>query len=247
MKTQAPLDLRGPLRSAGQHDLYYLRNNTTGILDGDCYEIDVSTCAGARVQVASPSAAKVLAMDGNASSRQRIEAGPGSTLIWGPHALILQQGADFSQQTSVVLAGGVVLLSEVIVFGRLAAGESCGYKRFQSEFQICDQAGEVLYGECYTLRPDAPGLQGALGGMGAMASFYALGIEDSETLTAALASGACSQTFSGCSSLPNQAGVVARMLAPSLSQALAFCDAAITTGDAVHRHRPTPRRQPSQR
>jgi hypothetical protein len=65
--------------------------------------------------------------------------------------------------------------------------------------------------------------------MGALASFYALGIEDSEAMMALLAVLAPAfdpGDYCGCSLLPTRAGVVVRLLAGNLSRALAFCEAA---------------------
>ena len=141
VSSQPPLDLRGPLRTNTGHDLYYLRNSTAGVFGGDSYEVDVCAQFGASVQITSSSATKVYAMREAASSRVHLEAGHRSRIFWGPHATILQQGSDFSQETTVVLNGGSLFLAEVVVFGRLSRGERHQFRRFGNWLKVVGASG----------------------------------------------------------------------------------------------------------
>ena len=167
--TESPLELRGPFyRDAARS--YFLRNVTAGIFAGDAYRIDATAEAGSTVRIASSSATKVHAMpSGHASLEVNLLAEPGSTLVWGPHATILQSDSDLRQGLDVSLASGArVLLAEVLVLGRVARGERCAFRRFESELTVSDGC-RMLYEERYVLTPGKP-LSEALAGYGAVVS-----------------------------------------------------------------------------
>jgi urease accessory protein UreH len=137
----SPLELRGPLHGADS-TLYYLRNVTAGVFGGDCYDVRLRTESGARVQIASSSATKVFTMPGgDASYDTHLHAELASVLVWGPHAAILQTGASFRQSTRIhVEPGAIILVAEVIAFGRLATGEQYAFHRFENELVVYSAA-----------------------------------------------------------------------------------------------------------
>jgi urease accessory protein len=210
-----------------------LRNDTCGILSGDDLEVDVTASEGADVQIGAPSSTKVYASTERSRSRLRIEARPGARVAWGPMPLILHEGADFAQETRIVLVGGSVVYSDVVVLGRLARGESRRFRRFESELRVVDGeplslgvGGDIRFEEHFVLEPEAmPGLGDSLTGMGAIASVYGLGMVETALDGFEYE---CGSVFAGCGALPNAAGCIARALAPSLSEALAFVEAAMS-------------------
>jgi urease accessory protein len=205
---------------------YYLRNTTAGVLAGDSYRVDVTAAADTAAHVGASSASKVYAGESSLDARLAVE--PGALLVWGPHATILHAGAAFRQETRVTLApGGRALLAEVLVLGRLARGERFQFERLENLLEINSPACETLYSEAYVLSPDRH-LIASMAGHGVLASVYALGFDAADAgacLQGALAD-ACG--YGGWSILPNDAGVVARLLAGSLSQGSAFVSACLT-------------------
>lgn len=224
---QAPLELRGPFIRDGGMRGYYLRNITAGIFSGDAYHVDVTAEAGSRVRIASSSATKVHTMPdrGSARSSANLTAEPGSTLIWGPHATILQAESNLTQQLCVaVQLGAVVYLAEVLVLGRLARGERCAFTSYKSALSISDGC-ETLYEERYVLTPGTT-LDTSLAGQGAVVAVYALGAIDDECrnrLREVVASG----RLVGMTALPNGAGLLVRGLAPSMTAGLALAEGAL--------------------
>ena len=214
-----------PTPSLRDPPLYYLRNTTAGLFAGDSLDVRIEARSGARVQVASSSATKAFATPaGSASMRTTLVAEPGSLLVWGPHATILQAGASYTQTTDVLLhAGAIVLAAEVLALGRLASGERNAFRRFENDLSVRDDRGRLLYAERYVIG-EARDLSTSLAGRGAVGSVYALGagVEAGEALEA---SGALSgEALAGWSLLPNGAGLVVRMLAASLSEGQAFVE-----------------------
>jgi urease accessory protein UreH len=229
LKAEAPLELRGPFRGAPMRlSKYFLRNTTAGVLGGDRFSVQVLAGNGTRVQVASSAATKVFAMPrGGASLDLKIEALPGSFCVWGPHPTILQAGADLTQATSIVVHGGAALIAaEVLVLGRLASGETCRFRRFESSFSVSGPTQpSPIFEERYCLHSEQD-LGPSLGGNGAVASVFALGIDVGPAIDH-LRRCEPPDSLAGFSALPNGAGLVARQLSSSLSAGVRFCEEVI--------------------
>jgi len=230
----APLELRGPFGRKSA-PAYFLRNASAGVFAGDVYEVSATAEAGVAAQVASSSAAKVHAMPaGEARTSTRINALAGSSLTWGPHTTILQAGSHLRQETRVRLnAGARVTLAEVLVLGRIAAGESCVFGSFDSSLTVAATCDTPLYEERYAIEPGHM-LSSSLGGYGVVVSVYVLGASSGE-LRGRLADAvrADGEVYAGVSALPNDAGFAVRGLAASLSKGEAL---AVTCIDAASTH-----------
>ena len=217
IEAYAPLELRGPFPGAS----YYLRNTTAGVFGGDAYAVDVTASADSTVRVSGSSATKVyVGTDGESCLSVRLNVEPGATLIWGPHATIVQGGARYRQSTHVdVAAGGRTILGEILALGRLARGEQFDFDRLESSLNVrlCETR---VYSEAYILQP-GPNLVASMAGRGVLASVYAIGFDATvgERLNCLLTE---RNELAGWSALPNDAGVVVRGLFDSLSQGQAF-------------------------
>lgn len=224
VQTSAPLELRGPFVRDGA-PLHYLRNVTTGIFGGDRYDVTLRAEPGANVQIASSSASKAYAALGcPAQTLTRLEALPGASLVYGPQALILQEGASLQSRTVVTVHDGASLvLAEVLSFGRTARGERLRFDTYDYELVVQDASGGLLYEERYVLQPDAA-LEASIAGYGALVCVYALGAAPSalEALRSAVG-----DAYGGASGLPNDAGVVLKALVPALSAGVSLCERAI--------------------
>ena len=228
LTTQTPLELRGPFRRGSPGDAYFLRNSTAGIFACDSYSADLRTETGADVQVASSSATKVHAMpQGEACVETSLGAAAGSRLVFGPHPIILQGNSSLRQATTVALQpGGVVLLAEILVLGRLSSGEYCEFRRFENGLQVRNSLTGLVYEERYILTP-SPELRASLAGRGVIASIYGFGLDDGAAEGCLASDILLRHGLGGCSRLPNAAGAVLRLLADSLSQGLAFSECAL--------------------
>jgi len=223
LRTRSPLELRGPFARDDGPALYYLRNVTAGIFANDRYEVALVTQPGTRVQVASPSATRAYIAEAPACVSTRVEALPGSHLVWGPHATILQAGANLIQRTSVVVHEGASLIAaEVLSFGRLASGERLTFSSYESEVTVESAERGLQYEERYLLQPDGA-LEAALGGHGALVCVYALGYDAVPELLSACPGA----SYAGSSALPNGAGFVVKALVASVSSGLAVCEAVL--------------------
>ncbi len=223
-----PLDLRGPFKRDRGAELYLLRNTTAGILAGDDHDLRVTAEPGANVRVASTAATKVLTMPGDgARIHSTLTAQPGSSLVWGPHATVLQTGSRLTQSTHVALSPGASLvLAEVIVFGRLASGQKYDFAAYESDLVIAD--------DCW-LRALRRGLSSRTRRLNcarrsAIRARWPPSTSSAPPPSASMPPACRTSRLSGCSRLPNDAGVIARSLAPSLSRGLAFVDCLLAPG-----------------
>jgi urease accessory protein len=224
VQASAPLELRGPFARDGA-PLHYLRNVTTGIFGSDRYDVSLRAEAGAGAQVASSSATRAYAAQGcPAQASTQLEVLPGAHLVYGPHALILQEDASLQARTvATVHAGASLVLAEVLSFGRTAGGERLRFHTYDYELVVQDADGAELYEERYVLQPDVS-LEASIAGYGALVCVHALG-EDASALDALRE--ACGASYGGASLLPNTAGVVVKALVPTLSAGVTLCERAI--------------------
>jgi urease accessory protein len=115
----------------GEALLVNLVNPTAGLFAGDHITYDVTAEAGARLVLASPSAARAHAMaEGEARVEQHFKVALGARLEVWPELFIPQRGARYRQTTRVeVEAGGELLFFENIAPGRTASGEVFAFER----------------------------------------------------------------------------------------------------------------------
>lgn len=135
-----------------------------GVAGGDVLDIEVEAGPQARALLTSPGAAKWY-RSGGRPARQTVAlcAGLDASLEWLPQETILFDGADVTLEHEVELAPGAAYIgSEILCFGRAAAGERFTHGALRQRTRI-RQAGRLVWHE-----------QGRLSG-GGMASPLGLG------------------------------------------------------------------------
>lgn len=190
-----------------------------GILAGDRSRINVEVGPGAEAAIVGAAATQVYCMPaGEASQEVRLRLGPGSRLIWLPQPLIMFAGAHFRLDQRVELAPGARLaMLDVFVPGRLAHGERFQFARFESQLEVCDQAGACLSAERARIEPGRfdPATAGLFGATPVLGSLYLLGDGiDAEAICAR----AAQLGAGGAAVLPNGCGVLVRALGHGASE-----------------------------
>jgi urease accessory protein len=214
-----PLEMRRPVIA---DDRFFLRNVTAGVFGGDAYDVALTCEAGVGARVESTSATKVYAMPGSrATSHVRLRAEAGSRLVWGPHTTILLGDSEYSNETSVVLAGGIVIAAETVVMGRLAAGEAFEFRSYDVSLIVRDEGGRARFTERAKLLPQAA-LRDAMAGRGGLSTVYGLGVVVDEGIRQRLTDRTLAFDFAGWSELPNGAGLVAKALVRGASEGETF-------------------------
>lgn len=169
---------RLPRVAAGEPPEAVLINTAGGLTGGDRMDADVRIGAGASATITTQAGEKIYrAGDGETTIRNRIEVGAGARLAWLPQETILFDQARLDRTLEVALAeDATVLLSEAIVFGRTAMGETVRDGLVRDRWRV-RRAGELVFADGLMLHGEGDrgagemlARPGALDGACAMAS-----------------------------------------------------------------------------
>ena len=163
--------LRMPRSHGSQCDAVMV-NTGGGMAGGDALRLGFACGPGAAVTITSTAAEKIYRADGLPTRIEaKLDVGPGGRLDWLPQETILFDGADLRRTLDVTLAGDATLLmAEMLVFGRLAMGETMRAGALRDRWRI-RRDGRLVVAEDLALDHDIASLldRPALGG-GARAS-----------------------------------------------------------------------------
>lgn len=192
-----------------------------GTLQGDRLSIDVEVADGACAHVTTQGATRIQAMDANCALQAvNLSVGAGAYLEYLPDVLIPYRRSRFASQTHVCLhPEGSLLLSEMVMAGRHhhGAGERFAYELLSLATRVFRPDGQAVFTEKLLLTP----LQHPLTQASVMRDQQVFGTlfiltppEVSQRIRArALPLCRFDQSpYSGVSELPNQAGLMCRVL-----------------------------------
>lgn len=179
---------RGPLRvqkalypEGPEHCHVIVVHPPGGAVGGDRLSIDIEAGPGCRALATTPGAGKWyrarLQARQRTASRQtvRLHAGAGAALEWLPQETIFYDAARVVLEHEVDLAPGAVYLgSEILCFGRRAAGETFASGRIDQRTRI-RQDGRPLWWEQGAITPASIASPLGLGGHSVCATFLAVG------------------------------------------------------------------------
>lgn len=241
-----PLRMTVPLYlDAAAPDLpfIYVQNPTGGLFPDDDLLISLELAPEARVHVTTQAATKAYAGDGpGARQRTRLRLEPGAYAEVIPDTLIPHAGANVDQQLDVELGEGAAVVStELLGPGRIAVDERFAYERVRLTTAVRELGSAAASGDApasselcvdtLELEPArrSPAARGVLGGRSYLGTFVAVaphvdaerlaGLIDTELAVDARVSAAAG-------TLPNGAGVGARVLASKAADARTALDAA---------------------
>jgi urease accessory protein len=201
----------------------YVQNPTGGVFAGDRLIASVIAQSGARVHLTTQSATKLYRTESAAAHQELgFALGAGAYVEYIPDPLIPHAGSQYVQSTSVELATGAMFVaSETVAPGRRARGERFAYDLLELRTSI-GRGGQELCAERLLLEPPRapPNRPGVLGGADYLVSLIAVAPEaDVVALASAIADALASQARAGvrgaAGELPNGAGALARILAPT--------------------------------
>lgn len=189
-------------RVSGVPEVVFL-NTSGGLTDGDLLSYRLDLQAGCKVTATTQTAERVYASRG-AAARAKVSAvvGAGGHLDWLPQETILFESSHLARDTQVDLAADAsCLLSEIIILGRHAMGESLTAARL-TDARMVRRLGVPVWAE--TVRIDADVLANASAALLGQARGFAVialiaqGAEDAlPRLRAALTVAGCEAAASG--------------------------------------------------
>ncbi|MBD8655289.1 urease accessory protein UreD [Oxalobacteraceae sp. CFBP 13730] len=147
-----------------------------GVVGGDRLEIDVDAGPACSVLATSPGAAKWYRANGRVSQQAvRLRIAAGAAIEWLPQETIFYDAASVDLEHDVDLAvGSTYIGSEVLCFGRVAAGEAFARGRIRQRTRI-RQDGRLLWWEQGILTPDRIASPLGMRGHAVCATFLAVG------------------------------------------------------------------------
>lgn len=206
----------------------YIQTPTAGLVQGDRQRIQIGVDSGARAHVSTQSATKVFGMEHN-YGRLRIDlsVADGGYLEYLPEPTILYRNARCAATIALDVGGeATALVGDIVVPGRLARDEAFEYDRYYSKFDARTPDG-LAVSDTVHLSTDDPQRPGVLGEYAVLGTLYVV----SPALDAPTVSDRVHERVSredreiraGASTLPNDAGILVRLLghrAPDVSDGL---------------------------
>ncbi|MEM9163037.1 MAG: urease accessory protein UreD [Cyanobacteria bacterium P01_F01_bin.4] len=149
-----PFRLSGNLRldPTDPHRVYaYIMNACPGLLSGDNLQLALQVGARASLYLTDQSATKVHSRPAGGPTAYQtwtLEVGAHAYLEYAPEPMILFSAAALTQRMQVTLhPQGRLVLSEIIVPGRLARGEVYAFDQFQSQLRVQTPEGELCFAD----------------------------------------------------------------------------------------------------
>ena len=221
---RAPLHVYRPIQlDPWRPDMAFIfvQQSGDGFVHGDRCRIDIDCGPGTAVHVTTQAASNVYRAERNfATQLVNLRVGPGAVLEYLPDPVVPYRGSRFFQRTSVTVdPDATAILGEVLLAGRVAHGERHAYDIYWAETEALDVSGRLLFADTLRISPgelDGPSL-GMLGDHDVVGTLFVLTKQPTreliDLLRTALAEHA--QVLSGVGELPNDSGVVVRLLGPA--------------------------------
>lgn len=194
-----------------------VQSPTGGLAQGDRLDASVEVGPAAIAHVATQSATKVQSMDANcADSTWTLSVAEGAHLDYVPEPTILFPDARFRQTLTLRVADDAsAIVTDVLVPGRLARGERFDFERYHGRVRGFTD-GRLRFEDAVELCP-AESDPSVLGVMGESAVHGTCYVVDPAGDTAAMSDVvherlADAASRAGVTTLPNDAGVVVRLL-----------------------------------
>ncbi|WP_047310072.1 urease accessory protein UreD [Rhodopseudomonas palustris] len=163
---------RGPVHEAGSLRVRFpspeqqglsavLVNTAGGVAGGDRFSVSLDVQADARLTLTTAAAEKVYRSHGPAAQLDiTLKVASGGHLAWLPQETILFDQARAERRIDVELADDAsLLLSEMVIFGRSAMGETMRHGRFVDRWRM-RRGGKFVFAETVRLDGDIGNLFG---------------------------------------------------------------------------------------
>ena len=199
----------------------YVCSTGGGMLQGDRYSLEITVEAGATAHVSTQSANKIQAMDANyAVQAQTVRVNDNAYLEYMPDLTIPCKGARFLNDTRIEMGeNATLLISDILVPGRVhhSPDDYFGFEVFSNCVRAYDKQGRELFCEKYVIDPKQQDLKqlGMMQGFDVYANVVLITqkhFADEVFAQIGAEYDIKNQLASGLSRLPNDAGLVFKVL-----------------------------------
>jgi len=203
----------------------YVITTSGCVLGGDRFDISIEVGAGAMAHVTTQAAMKIHQMEsGSAAQLQRLELAENAYLEHLPGPVIPHRHSRFVTQTEAVVAAGATLLtSELLHPGRKhhGNGELFEYDLYSSALTVSRPNGTSLFAEKLVAEPWRHSVRqpGTMGGFDIFANVILVTpVRHATNIYEQIVPGADAGCMAGASRLPNDAGLVYKVLGTETEQ-----------------------------
>jgi urease accessory protein len=224
---RAPFHVSGTLYRDPHPDAatVVVQSPTGGVGQGDRRQVSIAARADAIAHVTTGSASKVQSMECNyAATQTSLSVAPGAHLEYVPQPTILHADSRYTRDLTVeVSTRARAIVGDVVVTGRLARGERFAFDRYRGRLRAVDGRDRLLFEDATHLEPGTdvrrdPSEPGICGDHAVIGSLVVVA---PATDTRALSDGlheatvdavSTDEASAGATQLPNEAGVLVRVL-----------------------------------
>jgi urease accessory protein len=194
-----------------------------GFVQGDRYRIDIDCAAGSATHITTQAATNVFrARDNFATQLVNLRVGAGAVLEYLPDPIVPFRGSRLFQRICVTVdPEATVILGETLLPGRVARGEAHAYDIYWAETEARRPDGTLLFADVLRLTSrdgETPRSSGLLGAHDVLATLYVMspGARHEDLVELLRSSLALKpDVTAGVTELPNDSGVVVKLLGPS--------------------------------
>ncbi|AIF84922.1 urease accessory protein UreH [Candidatus Nitrososphaera evergladensis SR1] len=203
----------------------YIISPSGGILQGDRYRMDITLRNNALAHITTQGATRIYRMEKNfATQIVNVDVGEGCYFEYIPDQIIPYVDSRFYQVANLrVHDSATMLYSEIMTPGRVARGESFAYDICYMKTQATNQDGDMRFVDVAIMEPKKRSMKafGVLDNYDTVGSTYVLApskyvAELHDKINSGLA-GYSKDLYFGASILPNNSGVIVRMLGDTAS------------------------------
>lgn len=222
LQTRAPLLVQRALYPERSHSglaHIYLMSSAGGILQGDRLEIDIRAGKDTASRITTQAATKIYRMNkGFGLQVIGISAAENSYVEFLPHQLIPFRSSRFCQSVDMrVWPNSTVVYSETISAGRMASGERFDFDLCFLKMTAKDAKGKVLFSDACSMEPAGRKFELAFGGRTIWSTVYIVTPHEHNEMDREIAAAIESRSMlAGCSILPNDSGLLVRILDDSI-------------------------------
>jgi urease accessory protein len=202
----------------------FIMSPSGGILQGDRYRMDITLKNNAFFHLTTQGATRLYRMDKNyATQLVNITVGEGCYFEFIPDQIIPYRSSRFYQNVTLnAHDNSTMIYSEILVPGRVSSGESFEYDICYLKASAKNQKGDLRFIDIALLEPKKRNIKdfGILEGFDVIGSVYILAEEKyirglNDKINSAIES--LPKIYGGATILPNNSGVMVRLLGPFAS------------------------------
>lgn len=226
LKTKSPLLVQKALYTDSNNPNkahIYLMSSAGGMLQGDTLRINIHAKENTETYVTTQAATKIYKAENQDCSQYiNILAEKESFLEFLPKQIIPHKDSRFSQEVNISFdKSSTLIYSEILSAGRIAHGEKFDFDSIRMQFTCKDLGGIILFSESSNFMPKnrKSKFNSLFGNQDLYSTIYIISKKiDSEKLSLKIYEFFKTNPLVGCSQLPNNSGIVIRILSNSIDE-----------------------------